>query len=86
MNNCYLQGASLETTIGWVNGAVVNLNKLKSANVLVALEKGGYLLVDVKPPNRVCTVYLSDKDEIVYADVAQIFTVAQNNLSWCEFY
>jgi hypothetical protein len=83
MNNTYFKSSSIQTTLGFIP-ILVDFSKMKGANILIACSNGSHLLVNVTPPNRTCSVYLSDKDEIVHTDVVQIFKAAQSSLSWSE--
>lgn len=85
-NQAYFTASSIQTVQQHLNifGITVNYDKHKDANVLILLHTGVYLLSSVKPQNRICSTYLSDKDTKVDVDVVQVMKVCQQSVCWCE--
>lgn len=70
----------------FTNRVNIDYNKLKGANILIALFNEVYVLAKVDYPNRTVKVYLSDKDAVVEVDVVELFKLTQSEscLVWCE--
>lgn len=83
MKTPYFKASDIQTTLGFMSTDVL-FNKMKDANVLIALQNGNYMLCLLAPPNRSVKVYLSDKDETITTDVVEVFKVAQASLAWSE--
>lgn len=80
--------SNIQTTLGFIR-TKVEFDKMKNANVLIALNDFKYLLCAVNPdnltpPDRNVMVYLSDRDEIVKIDVVEVFKVVQQSVCWSE--
>ena len=70
----------------FTNRVNIDYNKLKGANILIALFNEVYVLAKVDYQNRTVKVYLSDKDAVVEVDVVELFKLTQSEscLVWCE--
>ena len=79
----YFKASDIQTTLGFTT-TNVQFDKMKNANVLIALQNGNYMLCLLTPPNRSVKAYLSDKDETITTDVVEVFKVAQVSLAWSE--
>lgn len=84
MSRTYSKSCDIHTTMSLIR-CNVNFTKLQEVNVLIACDRGSYVLACVVPPERSCKVYVSGTDEVMQVDVLELFSLAQQSLCWSEF-